>query len=132
MTFVPGLPFHPTNRYAFVDSDPDNIDLLPIITINGMTYDTSKTTIKSKSWHLLFPGVPVSPGKPAVQLSTRCVLQLNENSRCTYLFISGADLRTRTASLTRSTSHGASPKMTVDFRSQDTGSRCLTSRAITG
>ena len=46
--------------------------------------------------------------------------------------ISGADLRTRTASLTRSTSHGASPKMTADFRSQDTGSRCLTSRPTTG
>ena len=34
---VPGLTFHPTNSYAFVESDPDNIDLLPIITINGMT-----------------------------------------------------------------------------------------------
>ena len=71
--------FSPTNNYAFVHHST-SAENLPIITLNGK----QKYLQLPQAWVLIWLsfiwllGVPLAPGKPAVQLSTRA--RPDENS----------------------------------------------------
>ena len=86
--------FNPTNNYAFVHLSTSS-EILPIITLNGnkeyqdrlliiiinlkLLLITINALIVSYIYiHIYLTGVPLSPGKPAVQLSTRA--RPDENS----------------------------------------------------